>query len=67
MGEDFADDVSFQATDNLAVALSFFLAFADIGQRGRVVAHPNDCDPIERGVGLSVATTIESMPVLTPR
>ena len=51
--------------------ISFFgLAFGgppgDIGLGGFVVLHPHDDGAVERGVGLPVATAIESVPVGYP-
>ena len=45
-GEDFADDVAFQAPDNLSVALALFLTLTDIGNNLWVVTHSNDGHPV---------------------
>lgn len=57
---DFADYVAFQASDDLAFALSVFRALLDVGKRWFVAPHPDDCHAIECCVGLPVATTIQT-------
>src|SRR3546814_4950001 len=63
LGEDFPDDVAFQAAYDLAFAFSFLGTFADIGKRWLVVAHANDRNPVQGGIGLSVATAIKPEPI----
>jgi len=60
LGEDFTDDVSFEATDDLAVGLAVFLALAEIGKCGRVITDANDRDAVEGGIGLSTAAAIKT-------
>ena len=51
---DLSGDVSFQAADDLSAGFAFGLAFLDVCDGGRVVAHTNRCDAPERVVGLAV-------------
>ena len=57
--EDGAGEESFEAADRFAFALAFGLFAFEVGAGGGVVARLRDCDPVERGVQLSVAATVE--------
>src|SRR3546814_17073349 len=59
LGEDFPDDVAFQAAYDLAFAFSFLGTFADIGKCWLVVAHAKDRNPVQGGIGFSVATELQ--------
>ena len=56
---DLSGDVSFQAADDLSAGFAFGLAFLDVCDGGRVVAHTNRCDAPECVVGLAVAAAVE--------
>lgn len=51
--------IPLEEADDLAVALAVFLTFADIGERWRMVTHPDDRDAIQRGIGLPTAAVVE--------
>ena len=59
MGKDFTDDIAFQAANDLTFAFSVFGAFLDICEGRFVTSHPDNCDPIQSGVRLSVSAAIE--------
>ncbi|KMK64638.1 hypothetical protein IMCC21224_13173 [Puniceibacterium sp. IMCC21224] len=63
---DFADDVAFQATNNLAFALPVFGAFLDISQCRFMASHSDNGDTIERSIGLAIATPVQSEPMCSP-
>ena len=62
-GENLASDVSFEATDDLSLAHSLCGVTAHVCPGTAVIKKPDDNDAIERGVGLSMATAVEPMPV----
>ena len=55
---DLSGDVPFEAADDLSAGFAFGLAFLDVCDGGRVVAHTNRCDAPERVVGLAVAAAM---------
>ena len=57
---DFADDVAFQTTNNLAFALPVFGAFLDISQCRFVASHSDNGNTIERSTSLSIAAWVQS-------
>ena len=46
MCEDFADDVAFQAANDLTFAFAVFGAFSNIREGRFVVPHPDNCYPV---------------------
>ena len=56
---DLSGDVPFEAADDLSAGFAFGLAFLDVCDGGRVVAHTNRSDAPECVVGLAVATAVE--------
>ncbi len=61
--EDFAGDIPFEATDDLGLAHPFRSAALHVGPSSRVVAQSHDDDPIEGGVGPTVASAIKPMSI----
>ncbi len=61
--EDFASDIAFEAADDLWLAHSFLRSARHIVRRPLVVAEPDEDDPMESCVGLTVATTVEPVPI----
>ena len=53
-GVDLAGDVAFEAAHDLAFALALAGAAVDVGPGRLVVAHADEDDAVERGVGLAV-------------
>jgi hypothetical protein len=62
--EDGAGEESFEAADRFAACLAFGLFAFEVGAGGGVVARLRDRDPVERGVELSVAAAVESVPLV---
>ncbi len=60
MSIDFAHDIAFQASNNLAFAFSFLGSFLNVGNRGFVTSHPHNGDAVERGISLPVAAPVQS-------
>jgi hypothetical protein len=60
--EDFADDLSLEAADDVAFAEAFHCASGDVVDRGLVEPHPDDHGAVDRGVQLSVAAVIDPVP-----
>src|SRR5207248_2353012 len=63
---DLAGDVPFQAADDLAFALALAGAPFDVVLGGLVVAQADEHDPVERGVGLAVAASVERWRFVLP-
>lgn len=63
MGEDFPDNVAFQASYDLACVLSLLSTFADIGKCRRVASHSDDGDTVESSIGLTITATIKPEPI----
>src|SRR3954449_1652521 len=61
MGEDLPCDVALEAAHYLRLRLSLCGATADIVDSGLVAAHSCDDDPVEGGIGLAIASAIQSM------
>ncbi len=61
--EDFASDISFEAADNLGLAHSFRGAASHVCLGPVVKTKPDHNDAMESGIGLTVATAVEPMPV----
>ena len=55
----FSNNVALQATNDLALAFPLACSFADVGERWFMASHTNDSNAVERGIGLSVPTTIQ--------
>ena len=64
--EDFAGDIPFEATNDLSLAYPFPSAALHVGPSSRVVAQTDDDDPIEGGVGPTVASAIKPMSIGFP-
>ena len=60
------DDVTLQASNDFAFAFAIFRTFFDISKRRFVAAHPDDGDTVERSVGLSVSSSVETETVRFP-
>jgi hypothetical protein len=56
--EDFASDISFQASDDLGLAHSFPGATLHICLGSVVITKPDQNDAIESGIGLAIATPV---------
>ena len=52
-------DVALETSDDIRFGLPFCEAAFRIGERGRVPAHPDDHDPVERGVRVSMPAPVE--------
>ena len=59
MPEDFADDVAFQAPNDLALAIAFDGAFGNVALCSFMIPHSDDGDAVECGIGLSVTAPVE--------
>src|SRR5680860_1008214 len=59
---DLAGDEAFEAADDVFLGEALLGASFDVGNGRWVPAHSDDHDPVEGGVGLAVAATIETMP-----
>src|ERR1700750_3527103 len=57
-----AGEVALDAAANFPVGLALGAAALDVGQRGRVAAHPADGDDLQGAVELAVAETVEPVP-----
>jgi hypothetical protein len=57
--EDDAGEQSFEAADRFAAALAFASFALEVGTRSWVLARLGDRDPVEGGVELAVAATVE--------
>ena len=60
---DFASDIAFKATNDLALAHSFRGSSAQVRPCPQIVTQPDDDYTIERRIGLAIATEVEPMPV----
>ena len=60
---DFSSNIAFETADDVALAHSLFSSTLHVCLGPQLVTQPDHDDPIERGVGLSVATAVEPMPV----
>ena len=58
---DLANDVAFEAADDVAFALALGGPARDVSKRGLVEPHPDDHGPIDRGVELSVPSVIDAV------
>ena len=58
---DLADDVAFQASDDVACAFAFGGSPGHVSLRGLMVRHANDHCPIDRSVELSVSAMVDAM------
>jgi hypothetical protein len=54
--------VAFEAADDLSLALALRGAPCDVFLRATISAHPSQADHVQRAVGLSVATAVETVP-----
>ena len=59
--KDLADDVPFQATDDVAFAFAFGGSPGHVSLRGLMVLHADNHCPIDRSVELSVAAMVDAM------
>src|SRR6266496_1561519 len=66
-GVDLAADVAFEAALDLAFALALAGAAVDVGPGRLVVAHADEDDAVECGVGLAVAAPVEPVAVCLAR
>jgi len=57
---DFADDIAFQAANDLALAFTLSGAFDDVALCGLMIAHSGYSDDVEGCIGFSVATTVQT-------
>ena len=62
-GEDFASNVAFETADDVALAHSLRGSTPHVCLGPRVKAQPDDNYAIESRIGLTVATSVETMPV----
>jgi hypothetical protein len=60
---DLAGDVAFEAADDFLLGLAFFGAPFDVVLRSGVLAHADEDNAVEGGVGLAVAGSVEAVPV----
>jgi len=58
---DLADDVAFQASDDVAFAFAFGGSAGHVSLRGLMVLHANNHCPIDRSVELSVSAVVDAM------
>jgi hypothetical protein len=65
--EDDADEESFEAAECFSFALAFAAFALEVGACARVVARLRDRDPVERGVELPVAATVEPVSLSAAR
>jgi hypothetical protein len=61
--EHFASDITLEAANDLFFGHPFASAACHVGFRPIVMTEPDDYDPIDSGVRLAVAASIEPMPV----
>src|SRR6266516_2637235 len=66
-GVDLAGDVAFEAAHDLTFALALAGAAVDVGRGGLLVAHADEDDAVECGVGLAVAAPVEPVAVCLAR
>ena len=59
----FPHDVPLETAHDLSPALAFCRSSGSIVFRSLVVAHADDSDAVDGGVGLSVAAAVQSHPV----
>ena len=60
--KDLTSDVAFEAAYDFGFELALRGSSADVVQCRLVAAHTDDDYPIEGGIGLPVASTVEAMP-----
>ena len=60
MPVDFTNDVSLQASNDLALALSVSSSFGHASPCRLVIAHADDGYPIEGRIGLAIATAVQA-------
>lgn len=60
---ELADEVAFQAADDLHLGFTLRGATFNVVPCGLVIAHPYDHHVIQRGIGLAVASSVQPMPV----
>jgi hypothetical protein len=65
--EDDADEESFEAAGCFSFAFAFAAFALEVGACARVVARLRDRDPVERGVELPVAATVEPVSLSAAR
>jgi hypothetical protein len=56
----FADDVAFQAPNDLALTFAFDGAFGNVTLCNFMIPHSDDGDAVESGIGLPVAAPVET-------
>ena len=61
---ELSGEVSFEAADDLLFGFAFLEASGHVVAGGLVVAESDDDDLVERGVGLTVASSVESVSLL---
>src|SRR4051794_41970222 len=61
---DLAGDVAFEAADDVFLGEPVVGSSFDVGHGRRMPAHADDDDPVERGVRLSVAASVEAVPAV---
>src|SRR5699024_1282898 len=64
---DLSDDGSLEAANNFLFRQPFCGAPSDVGFGALVIAHPHKSNPIQRRVRTPVTTTINPVPVGSPR
>ncbi len=61
--EDFACQVAFEASDDFGLGLAFVGSTLDVFLGSCAVAHPDDDCDVQRGVGLSVSSSVQTVAV----
>ena len=62
ISKDLTSDVAFEAAYDFGFGLALGDASADVVQRRLVTAHTGDDYPIEGGIGLPIASSVEPVP-----
>jgi hypothetical protein len=62
ISKDLTSEVAFEAACDFGSGLSLGRASADVVQRRLVSAHTDDDYPIEDGIGLPIASSVEPVP-----
>jgi len=60
-GVDLSGDVALQAADDLRLGQALGGAPLDVGSGGRMVAHADDHDAVQGGVGLAVTAAVQAV------
>ena len=62
-GVNLASNVSFEATNDLGLAHTLHGTAVHVGLSSGIMTKSHDNDPVEGGVGLTMAAAVEPMPV----